>query len=523
MSDVLDRLRDARPRVTPPSHAGRSAAREWLLAAIEDEPPGLHARRVIRETEDRSTPHTAERATQRRDGLVARGRGRGRLSVSGALLSALVVSIATVVVVVALLVPGHRQAATPTVRTDGHGAIDARGGELLTGAHGALPAVIAAGLRREYQTQLTEGRTLRTTIDVSLQRAGMRSLRHSLAANYASSGAFVALDPRTGAVEAIGTAGHHGHAARVDSAITTAPPGSTFSSITALAALQAGAWTPTETYDDTGVFCVSANVCFRGSRKSAYGTITLAQALAVEDTMFLYELGDKLNSTAPAGGALQRTARRLGIGALTGIDLPDESTGLLPTPRTSMIPPTPRSVRWSVGDNIALAVGGGALAVTPVQLAVAYAAIANGGTVVTPHLAAAFTSHGSVISPPTWPTRRVTLSATSLAVVRQGLERNAGSVHAAPPAGVTADVFGSLHELIASSVGTSQFVQHGRPGRDGWYAGYVHADGRPLVVIVWIHGGGFGAADAAPVARQLFSQWITGHPGDWTPGQSKAQ
>ena len=185
--------------------------------------------------------------------------------------------------------------------------------------------------------------------------------------------------------------------------------------ITATAALEAGDWPLDRVYDDTGQFCFTVGgLCLHNSGHAAYGAVNLVDAIRVSDDDFFYNLGDLLNvdpTTHPNGGPLQQWAHDYGIAAdrhrPAGCD-----AGALPTPTTSSSctrrsssARTHRALRgpsetsgldrrlriannsyWTVGDNVNTAVGQGDVQVSPLQLAVVYAALANGGNVVTPRV-----------------------------------------------------------------------------------------------------------------------------------------
>jgi penicillin-binding protein 2 len=507
MNAELQRVRELRPEVAPPTAHARQAALQRLMAVIEDEPPGLHA-------------HRAPRPRQpARRGPFKRARQFVPSLRLGALVPVGVVAVAAAVLVGALVLLGHHASRTPVGSASGAGRLEAAGGGVLIGphAHAGLPAVIAEGLRREYRTQLRAGKTIHTSINLPLERAAERSLRHSIAVNHGSGGAFVALDPHTGAVEAIGSATVGDATRGLDRAVSAAgSTGGAFTPITALAAMRAGVWSPQETYKDTGKFCLaSRNPCYRNAGNAAYGALTLSHALAVDSGTFFDNLGARLNSNAPNGGALQAWARRLGLGSPTGIDMPDETAGLLPTPKAlrELHPP----IRWSEADNINLAVGQGDLAVSPIQLAVAYAAISNGGTILVPHLATPGSAAAATVR------GRLQLPAADLAAIRAGLRGSAAGLPG--ETGTTQRVFGSLAEPVAGAPGSTQTISHGHEVTNGWYAGYLTSSthSRPLIVVVLVQHAGFGAVTAAPVARQILSQWTTGHPGPFIPGTSVAQ
>jgi penicillin-binding protein 2 len=376
--------------------------------------------------------------------------------------------------------------------------------------------------------------------DARLRVAGHAALSEALARNPgAVGGAFVALDPVTGQVYALGSVGRRGHKPRLDRAIGLAgTPGGTFEPIAALAALESGRWHADETYDDTGKWCVGPApvICHTNLGGGRAGVIDTVAALRISDDVFFDNLAARMNSTAPGGGPLQRLARELGFGRTTGIDLPGEATGTVPTPATA-------AGGWPLGDNMNFALGQAGVAVTPIQLAVAYAAIANGGTVVVPRvgqgtagsLAGAVAGRspaprapGAVAgrSPAPRAPRRLRLDPTELHTVLAGMRAAAAS-----PGGTSADVFGDFPLPVYGAVGSAN---HGVPDPtapmgirvtyNSWYAGFVPATAtdRPIVVVVDVKGGGRGARTAAPVARQLLSQWFLDHRGPWRPGRSRA-
>ena len=420
------------------------------------------------------------------------------------------------------------------------------------------------GLEFFYDEYLRDHDTLKTTLDLGLEQAGRASLAESIARNAparagAGAGAFVAMDPQNGQVYAMGSlpsfdpslftkpisrsAYRHLISARSgDPLIDRAtdglyPTGSTFKPITAIAALESGTWSLGATYDDTGRYCVSTHgLCLGNAGHAANGVLDLVSALRVSDDVFFDNLGARLNVdplSQPRGGPLQQWARLFGIGQSTGVDLPYEASGNLPDPRwraavsreelqyeqqhharcCTIANPGP----WTVSDNVSLAVGQGGLLVSPLQLAVTYGAIANGGTIVRPHVGSAIESAagGRVLQqlgPP--PARHVNINAAYLDAVRTGLREAASA-----PGGTSADVMGNFPEPVYGLAGTAQHV--GQPDQ-AWYAGYVPATAtsKPIVVVVTVEKGGFGAVAAAPVARQILSQWFYGKPGPYRAGSS---
>jgi penicillin-binding protein 2 len=403
-----------------------------------------------------------------------------------------------------------------------------------------------------------QGHSLKLSLDVNLQRAGQTALQTAIDDNPpAQAGAFVAMDPDNGEVYAMGSlptfnpsifANPAGVPAStykqlnnassnfplINRAIMSAyPTGSTFKPITATAALQSGDWTIGDTYDDTGVYSNGPGDLRHNAGHASYGVLDLTEAIKVSSDDFFYNLGRVTNIDRPDGGPLQHWAHLYGIGQNTGIDLGGETAGNLPSPRWRAevdreelrcerkhhVPSCgiADGRQWSVGDNENLAVGQGDVGVTPLQLAVAYSAIANGGTVVRPHIGLEVDSpDGTVlqkIQPP--PARHINIAPEYLDTIRTGLRAAASQ-----PGGTSVDVMGDFPEAVYGKTGTAQRNGH---ADQSWYACFVPdtATNKPILVIVTVEQGGFGAAAAAPAARQILSQWFTGKLGPFKAGASK--
>jgi penicillin-binding protein 2 len=422
-------------------------------------------------------------------------------------------------------------------------------------------------------TEPTRGYDLKTSLNINLQRAGQQALAQSIASNYpADAGSFVAMNPDNGQVYAMGSLptfdpniftkpltqqvynqlnnASSGYPLLNRATQSVGPTGSTFKPITATAALQSGAWSLSETFDDTGQFCVSGQ-CRHNAGGAAYGGLDLVNAIRVSSDNFFYNLGVRTNAdpnTHPYGGALQDWARKYGIGRPTGVDLGGEDSGTLPTPAwragrnkleakcdslnhptaefplhpNHKLPPGGCGIAdgtnrpWSVGDNESLAVGQGDVQVTPLQLAVAYSAIANGGNIVQPHIGQAVeTSSGTVVQNISPPIRRhLNINPVNLDAIREGLHEAAQS-----PGGTSDDVMGSFPETVYGKTGTAQYT--GQPDY-AWYVCFVpdSATNKPILVAVHVERGGFGAVGAAPVARQILNQWFFGNRGKYIAGSS---
>src|SRR6202035_4854215 len=171
---------------------------------------------------------------------------------------------------------------------------------------------------------------------------------------------------------------------------------------------------------------------------------------------------------------------------------------------------------WSAGDNENLAVGQGDVQVTPLQLAVAYSAIANGGNIVRPHLGLEIQQPDGTliqrINP--LPVRHLPINPFYLDTIRQGLRAAASQ-----PGGTSFAVMGTSPEQVYGKTGTAQY--NGQPDYS-WYSCFVPgtATSKPIEVVVTVPRAGFGVQAAAPVARQILSQWFLGRKGPFIGGGS---
>jgi penicillin-binding protein 2 len=372
-------------------------------------------------------------------------------------------------------------------------------------------------------------RGLRLTIDTRLQRAAERAILDGIAFAHraghsdADAGAAVVMNPRNGAIYALASYPHYDQAAAahnprylarlldpgnprtplVDRAIEGLyPTGSTFKPIVAEAALATGLITPHTILPCTGSLTVG-NIVFHNVEPAINADMNLDQALTISCDTWFYRLGTEFYGRQAATGALslQRWALRLGLGHTTGFDVPGEAGGVVPTPawlRRTFHDPAQRI--WYEGYSVNLSIGQGYLAVTPLQLAVAYSTLANGGKVVRPHVASALVSAtGRVLRRLRFPPV-ARLKLTDAWAIRQGLYNAA---HAGE--GTSAAVFGSFPIPVAGKTGTAQSP---RGSDHSWYASWAPAVHPRVVVVVLIEHGGFGVESAAPAAREIYSAFF---------------
>ena len=251
----------------------------------------------------------------------------------------------------------------------------------------------------------------------------------------------------------------------------------------------------------------------------------LPTALAQSCDTYFYGVGNSFYLLPPdRGQPEQHWARKFGFGSKTGIDVGPEATGVVPTiawkrrTYTRKTDPNWQIDRlWKPGDSITLAIGQGELLVTPIQMARLYAAIANGGKLVTPHVLLDVENPNETIVPTTAPSvpRPIPgLKPSYLKAVRQGLFVGTHS-----PLGTSYGVFGHFPYSIAGKTGTAQKdVQ--LPGTtyvhdesQSWWCGYGPTNDAKLVVCAVIENGGYGGEAAAPAAERVFAKFFHVHSG----------
>jgi len=226
----------------------------------------------------------------------------------------------------------------------------------------------------------------------------------------------------------------------------------------------------------------------------SHGRVDVKRALAESCDVYFYHLGARLTIDPIA-----TWSRRLGLGAVTGIDLVGEKSGLIPDRQWSL---RRRGTMWFPGETVSVAIGQGPLLATPLQLAVLMAAVANGGHVVRPHLARGMT-------PPS--TREAGVSQPTLAFIREALA-------AVVNEGGTGGRARIQTIRVAGKTGTAQVINQEThvdsakleyERRDhAWFASFAPVENARLVVVVFVEHGGHGSDAAAPLAKLLYERYL---------------
>jgi penicillin-binding protein 2 len=285
------------------------------------------------------------------------------------------------------------------------------------------------------------------------------------------------------------------------------PPGSTHKAVMAAAALQEGVIDV-----NTRVYC-PGHYYFGGRRfacwkKEGHGSVNVIQALQRSCDVFFYTVGVQLGIDRIA-----KHASSFGLGDVTGIDLPGEAPGIVPSSEWKL---RRFKEKWYPGETVSAAIGQSYNLYTPLQLAVAYAAIANGGRVMKPRLLLRLEDrNGKTVQEFAPEVReRTTVSPENLAIVREGLT---AVVESLGGTGARARVPGVR---VAGKTGTVQVVSLDRvqglkelqiPVRfrdHAWFGAFAPADAPEIAVSVFVEHGLHGASAAAPIAQRIMAKYF---------------
>ncbi len=391
-------------------------------------------------------------------------------------------------------------------------------------------------------TDPVAGKDVALTVDGGLQQTAERELdlaiERAQAEGYTGSGgAVVALDPRNGEVLAMasrpdfdpqlfvgGITGaeeieqfdylnsEYANAPFASRAIAGAyPAASTFKVFTGLAGLAFGVITPQTTYTDNGE-CWSPKgafgACWQSWRQTYpeeygnHGTQNYYEALMDSNDKYFYQIADWIWNATDDENWLPDFYEKFGFGSSTGIDLPGETAGRVPTREwQEEAGGTPDDKRWTVSRWVNMTIGQGDLLVSPLQLARGYAAIQNGGTLVTPHVGKEIRDQNGElveeISPE--PAGQIDVNAQDMEDTIEGLRR------VTRKGGTSEAAFVDSKLPILGKSGTGEMW-----GKDPvtWFVGWAENQERPLVVVAMVEGGGLHPdKTSAPVVRHVLEEY----------------
>ncbi|MSV36167.1 MAG: penicillin-binding protein 2 [Bryobacterales bacterium] len=391
----------------------------------------------------------------------------------------------------------------------GKAGLERQYNDLLIGVDGQRRVVVdSSGREREMleSTEATPGSNLRVTLDLDLQAVAELALE-------GKRGAVVALDPRSGEVLSMVSRpafDPNAFAGRITTEywkqLTSGndnpmlnraiqaqfAPGSTFKPIMALAGLETG------TIEDHDTFHCPGGATFFGRyfkcwQKKGHGTVNLHHGIVQSCDVFFYNLGNKLGIDEIA-----KYAEMAGIGKKTGIDLPGEAEGLMPSSKWKL---RTQRQKWYAGETISVAIGQGAVTVTPLQLASAIGGVVSGGVWYKPHLvktAAAAEPRRAEFKPE---------SVASIVSGMYGVINEGGTGAGSRIEGVEFSGKTGSAQRVSIDLRKSGLLDKDDTSDNGWFVGFAPRQNPEIVVAVLLEGGEHGAL-AAPVARDVIKSYF---------------
>ena len=279
------------------------------------------------------------------------------------------------------------------------------------------------------------------------------------------------------------------------------PPGSLFKVVVALAGLQEGLISPNTTFVCTGEFPYGNRV-FRCWKKSGHGKVNLYRAIKESCDIYFYNLGKMLGAEKIA-----YYAKMFGLGQKTGIDMGNESKGLVPSPEWKF---KRFGVPWQGGETLSFAIGQSFLLVTPLQMAMLYSAIFNGGIIYQPAVTRLIKRADGTVVYRFKPKVRSKLSIKKEYIdeIKKALIAVVNEAHGT---GEKARIEGIT---VAGKTGTAQLAEEKEGTKikeHAWFVGVAPAQDPKICVVAIIEHGGHGGSAAAPVVRELIKEYFKEH------------
>lgn len=272
---------------------------------------------------------------------------------------------------------------------------------------------------------------------------------------------------------------------------TKYPPGSTYKMVSSLAALQEGILKPNSTIPCEGSFRFGDRVF---GDHGAYGSITIPTAIEHSSNVFFYKLVLRIGLDN-----WNKYGQMLGFGHKTGIDIPEETKGLLPS--TEYYNKRYGATGWTQGFVVSLGIGQGELGVSPLQMAVYTSILANSGIFLQPHLVR------SLKNPVTGEITPVQYKKHDVAIDKDYFKPIQKGMYLVVNGNGTARSIRTSDVNIAGKTGTAQ-NPHGQD--HSWFIAYAPAEDPKIAICVMVENAGFGATVAAPIAQRIILKYLLG-------------
>ena len=411
--------------------------------------------------------------------------------------------------------------ATPYYPTDviGKTGLEASLEPFLRGVPGERGAEVDAhGVERRTVSvvQGVPGNSVVLTIDLEIQRALESALKMGLQKAGQRRGAAIAIDPRDGSVLGLVSEPAYNNNAFADTISVKdygvlvndtdqplvnraiggqLPSGSTIKPFMASAALQENVVTPETTVHSTGGIHIG-NRFFADWKAGGHGTTDIRKAIAESVNTYFYTIGGGYGSQAGLGPArIKQYLEYFGFNKLTGIALPGEATGFLPSPAWKL---EKKGEQWYIGDTYNISIGQGDVLVTPLQLAMGLSSIVNNGILWKPRMVSYFVDAAGIehVQAPEI-SAKIPVDPQWLQVVREGMRQTvvAGSARS----------LNTLPIMIAGKTGTAQWSSTKAP--HAWFESYAPYNEPEIVTLFLVEEGREGATVCVPAAKQFYEWW----------------
>ncbi|MCB0343885.1 MAG: penicillin-binding protein 2 [Bdellovibrionales bacterium] len=396
--------------------------------------------------------------------------------------------------------------------TVGQAGIERQWDTYLHGSAGVRQVEVDAMGKRRGELGIVDddpGQDVYLTLDLDLQRAAQDALGEEV-------GAVVALEPSTGEVLALASTPSFDanlFSGRIrsedwkrlrndkDHPLTNRPiaenyaPGSTFKLLMAVAGLAEHIITPETEFDCPGYYWFAGRA-YRCHKRSGHGKVNLAKAVTQSCDSYFYKLGRLLGIDN-----IHKYATLFGLGAKTGIDLPGEQSGIAPSNEWKI---RYLGERWYPGETLSVSIGQGFLTTTPIQMAVATAALANGGHVPTPRLLKKVVDRENGVVFRSSPQLRETHVDPKILEKVRGyaelvIEDQHGTGKRAAIDGIT----------VAGKTGTAQVVSLGKEtlkkefNDHAWFVSFAPVENPMIAMAILVENGGHGGSTAAPISKKV--------------------
>src|SRR3989339_97834 len=389
----------------------------------------------------------------------------------------------------------------------GRSGIERMHNRLLTGRYGVRMSEYDFATKQKDELSRTESippTDIMLTIDLDLQKKLESALKGK------SAGAGIVIDVHTGEILAMASAPSFDSnrlQPPVDKQVTEFisksplkplynraisgeyPPGSIFKIVTALAALEDGKITPYTPFYCNGHFSPKYKKfkCWIAEHNREHGSLSLEDGFKNSCNVFFFHAGQ-----LAGGDAITRWARNMGFGQSTGLDISGEKKGRVPNSPDDKDTKT-GAPKWSLADTLNMSIGQGDLMVTPLQIVRMVAAIANGGTLVTPRIIK--TDIPSVVNSQV--AQKINISESTLTHIRNGMYK---VVHST---GGTANGSGVRNFPAAGKTGTAEVW--GKKSH-AWFAGFAPFDKPQFAFVVVVEYGGKGSEVSAPIVAAFLPE-----------------